>query len=55
MPALSKIEAEGLLATAMQHEIDHLNGRIIIDKLPRLKRDMVVRRFKKQAKGEPAD
>lgn len=42
--------AEGLLATALQHEIDHLNGRLIIDFLSRLKRDIIVRRFKKQAK-----
>jgi peptide deformylase len=47
-----ELAAEGLLATAIQHEIDHLNGRLIIDFLSRLKRDMVVRRFKKQAKAE---
>ena len=46
------LEAEGLLATAIQHEIDHLNGKLIIDFLSRLKRDMIVRRFKKQAKAE---
>jgi peptide deformylase len=50
-----EIEAEGLLATAVQHEIDHLNGKLIIDRLSRLKRDIIVRRFKKQAKAEPAD
>jgi len=47
-----ELEAEGLLATAVQHEIDHLNGRLIIDFLSRLKRDIIVRRFKKQAKAE---
>jgi len=47
-----ELEAEGLLATAIQHEIDHLNGKLIIDYLSRLKRDMIVRRFKKQAKAE---
>jgi peptide deformylase len=46
--------AEGLLATAVQHEIDHLNGKLIIDFLSRLKRDMIVRKFKKQAKDAPA-
>jgi peptide deformylase len=46
-----ELEASGLLATAIQHEIDHLNGRLIIDFLSRLKRDMIVRKFKKQAKG----
>ena len=50
-----EIEADGLLATAVQHEIDHLNGKLIIDRLSRLKRDIIVRRFKKQAKAEPAD
>ena len=44
--------ADGLLATAIQHEVDHLNGKLIIDFLSRLKRDIIVRRFKKQAKAE---
>ncbi len=48
----SELSAEGLLATAIQHEIDHLEGRLIIDFLSRLKRDMIVRRFRKQARGE---
>jgi peptide deformylase len=45
-----EMEADGLLATAVQHEIDHLDGRLIIDALSRLKRDMIVRRFRKQAR-----
>ncbi|MGD9806613.1 MAG: peptide deformylase [Hyphomicrobiaceae bacterium] len=49
-----EIDAEGLLATAVQHEIDHLDGRLIIDFLSRLKRDIIVRRFKKQARTETA-
>lgn len=47
-----ELAAEGLLATALQHEIDHLNGKLIIDFLSRLKRDMVVRKMKKQARDE---
>jgi peptide deformylase len=47
-----ELSANGLLATALQHEIDHLNGKLIIDFLSRLKRDMIVRRFRKQAKTE---
>jgi peptide deformylase len=47
-----ELVAKGLLATAIQHEIDHLNGKLIIDFLSRLKRDIIVRRFKKQAKTE---
>jgi peptide deformylase len=49
-----ELSAEGLLATAIQHEIDHLNGKLIIDFLTRLKRDIIVRRFKKQAKADAA-
>jgi peptide deformylase len=47
-----ELAAEGLLATAIQHEVDHLNGRLIIDFLSRLKRDIIVRKFKKLAKAE---
>ena len=50
-----EIEADGLLATCLQHEIDHLNGVLFIDHLSMLKRDMVMKKFKKAAKrGEPA-
>jgi peptide deformylase len=45
-----EIDADGLLATAIQHEVNHLDGKLIIDFLSSLKRDMVVRRFKKQAR-----
>jgi peptide deformylase len=49
-----EIEATGLLATCLQHEIDHINGVLFIDYLSKLKRDMVVKKFKKAAKrGEP--
>jgi peptide deformylase len=51
---LRELSAEGLLATAIQHEVDHLEGRLIIDFLSRLKRDIIVRRFKKQARTETA-
>jgi peptide deformylase len=44
------LEAAGLLSTALQHEIDHLNGKLIIDFMSRLKRDMVIRKFKKLAR-----
>ena len=49
-----EIEASGLLATCLQHEIDHINGVLFIDHISKLKRDMVMKRFKKAAKrGEP--
>ena len=45
-----ELAADGLLATAIQHELDHLDGHLIIDFLSRLKRDIVIRKFKKQAR-----
>ena len=44
------VEADGLLAVCLQHEIDHLNGVLFIDHLSRLKRDRVTKKFAKQAK-----
>ncbi len=43
-------DADGLFATCIQHEIDHLNGVLFVDHISKLKRDMVVRRFTKAAK-----
>ena len=43
-----EIEAEGLLAVVLQHEIDHLNGVLFIDRISRLKRDLVKRRLRKK-------
>ena len=40
--------ATGLLATCVQHEIDHLNGVLFIDHISRLKRDMILRRVMKE-------
>lgn len=48
------IEADGLLAVALQHEIDHLEGTLFIDRLSRLKREMYVKRVKKALReGRP--
>ncbi|MBX5145053.1 peptide deformylase [Rhizobium lentis] len=44
------VEADGLLATCLQHEIDHLNGVLFIDHISRLKREMVIKKFTKAAK-----
>jgi len=46
-------EAEGLLAIVIQHEIDHLNGRLFIDHLSRLKREAILREYKK-GKASPS-
>jgi peptide deformylase len=43
-------EADGLLATCLQHEIDHLNGVLFIEHISKLKREMVIRKFTKAAK-----
>ncbi|TDK35300.1 peptide deformylase [Rhizobium deserti] len=46
------IEADGLLATCLQHEMDHLNGVLFIDHISRLKREMVIKKFTKAAKAK---
>ncbi|MBY5870228.1 peptide deformylase [Rhizobium leguminosarum] len=46
------MEADGLLATCLQHEIDHLNGVLFIDHISRLKREMVIKKFTKAAKSK---
>jgi peptide deformylase len=45
-----EIEAAGLMATCLQHEIDHLNGVLFIDHISRLKRDRVIKKFQKAQK-----
>lgn len=50
-----ELTADGLLATCIQHELDHLNGTLFIDYISKLKRDRVIKKFTKQAKmtGKP--
>lgn len=43
-----ELHAEGLLAIAVQHELDHLDGKLFIDHLSKVKRDMIVRRVEKE-------
>ncbi len=45
-----EMSAEGLLATCIQHEIDHLNGILFIDHLSKLKKDLILKKTKKQKK-----
>jgi peptide deformylase len=45
-----EIEASGLLATCLQHEIDHTNGVLFIDHISKLKRDRITKKFSKAAK-----
>ena len=48
--AAQEIAASGLLATCLQHEIDHLNGILFIDHISKLKRDRVIKKFQKAQK-----
>ncbi|WP_169567282.1 peptide deformylase [Sneathiella limimaris] len=45
-----KLKADGLLATCIQHEIDHLNGILFVDHISALKRNMILRKLLKQKK-----
>ena len=45
-----EMEADGLLSTCLQHEIDHINGVLFIDHISKLKRDRIVKKFTKAAK-----
>ena len=44
------LKAKGLLATCIQHEVDHLNGILFIDYLSKLKKDMIIKKLIKQKK-----
>ena len=50
-----ELEAEGLLATCIQHEIDHLNGILFVDHVSALKRKMILRKLIKTKKSEDKD
>ena len=45
-----EMKANGLLATCIQHEIDHLNGKLFIDYLSKLKKDMIIKKLVKHKK-----
>jgi peptide deformylase len=51
----AQIEADGILATCLQHEIDHINGVLFIDHLSRLKRERVIKKFTKAAKRDATE
>jgi peptide deformylase len=50
-----EVEASDLLAVALQHEIDHLDGKLFIDRISRIKRDLYKRRLAKMIKEGKAD
>ena len=50
---IREIEAEGTLATCLQHEMDHLEGVLFVDHISALKRNIILRKLKKAKKAEP--
>ena len=52
--AQHQIEADGLLAACLQHELDHLDGVLFVDHLSALKRNMLLRRLAKELKQKAA-
>ena len=53
--ARRQIEADGLLAACLQHEIDHLDGILFVDHLSALKRNMILRRLAKEIRQKRAE
>ena len=49
------LDAEGMLATCIQHEMDHLEGVLFIDHLSRLKRERVLKKLKKEQRLAAAE
>ena len=47
-----ELDAEGLLAVCIQHEMDHLDGKLFVDYLSPLKREMVRKKLQKQRRSE---
>ncbi len=50
-----EIEADGLLATCLQHEIDHLDGILFVDHISALKRNMIMRKLAKEQRIKAGD
>ncbi len=51
---IREIEASGLLATCIQHEIDHLDGVLFVDHISMVKRGMILRKLAKPSAVEPS-
>ena len=48
---IKNLDCDGLLSTCLQHEINHLDGKLIIDHLSKLKRDMIIKKISKNKKN----
>ena len=53
--ARREVEADGLLAACLQHEIDHLDGILFVDHLSALKRNIIMRRLAKEQRQKSED
>lgn len=53
--AAREIEAEGLLAVCLQHEMDHLEGTLFVDHISALRRGMILRKLQKNKKAKAAE
>jgi peptide deformylase len=52
--AVQEMDCDGLMATVVQHEVDHLDGVLFIDHLSRLRRDRLVKKFMKAQRSSEA-
>jgi peptide deformylase len=52
---LQELEAEDLLSQCIQHEIDHINGKLFIDHISKLKRDMIIKKVEKLQRADDGD
>lgn len=50
-----ELDAEGMLAVCVQHEIDHLDGKVFVDYLSRLKRERIRKKLQREARGGRAE
>ena len=48
---IQNLKCDGLLSTCLQHEINHLDGKLIIDHLSKLKRDLIIKKISKLRKS----
>jgi len=51
---IRELDADGILGICVQHEMDHLEGTLFVDRISNLKRNMILRKLQKMRRGEPA-
>ena len=51
---IRELEADEIMGICVQHEMDHLDGTLFVDRLSGLKRNMILRKLQKARKGKPA-